>query len=307
MLRYWLLGWVVLSQCANAVSGAASGMVFEEVAQGVFVHHGVHQDIDDGYSGDICNISFVIGREGVAVIDTGGSPEVGRQLLAAIRMHTDKPIKYVINTHIHPDHVFGNVAFVNEKPQFVGHAQLAHAMKQRETHYLALQQRVLGKQAEGSALIPPDVALTQAIELSLGDKTLKLTPYPTAHTHTDVTVEETQTQTLWTGDLLFVERTPSIDGDIQGWYQAIARLSSTKVAHVVPGHGPTQTRLDLPLAEQKYYFDVLMRDVRAAIKSGVSMREAMNTAAQSERKKWVLFDVVNRRNINLLYPMLEWE
>ena len=103
-MRYFLFWFLaIVFNCAFA----DEGFLVEEVAQGIFVHRGLHQDIDEGYSGDICNISFIVGQEGVAVIDTGGSPHIGRALLAAIRQRTDKPIKFVINTHVHPDHVFG--------------------------------------------------------------------------------------------------------------------------------------------------------------------------------------------------------
>src|SRR5258708_5450162 len=83
----------------------------QEIAPGVFVHHGVHEMASAANRGDICNTSFVIGTSSVAVIDTGGCAKVGAGLRAAIAGKTSLPLSHVITTHMHPDHVLGNAAF----------------------------------------------------------------------------------------------------------------------------------------------------------------------------------------------------
>ncbi|MGQ0442099.1 MAG: MBL fold metallo-hydrolase, partial [Methylophilaceae bacterium] len=138
---------LILTGCAGSKTNAANHPFFQVAGEGIYVHHGEHLDIDTGYQGDICNISVVVGSKGVAVIDTGGSLKVGTALREAIKKITPLPILYVINTHVHPDHIFGNAAFINtneKPPQFVGHAKLATAMKIREEAYGKLNAKYLG-------------------------------------------------------------------------------------------------------------------------------------------------------------------
>jgi len=229
-------------------------------------------------------------------------------LHAAIKAITDLPILYVVNTHVHPDHIFGNAAFVAGKATFVGHEKLAEAMQLREEAYQELNARYLGDEgAKGSEIVVPTLAVKDTLELDLGGRVLEVTAHPVAHTNTDVTVVDTQTKTLFTGDLLFVERTPVLEGDIKG---LIATLESLKVgdfAQVVPGHGTETKEWKTAIDNQLRYLNLLLTDIRAAIENDVSLEEAMETAAASEKDNWALFDVANRRNVNILYPALEWE
>jgi len=286
----------------------AEPLSVELAAPGIYVHHGLHKDINVGYGGDICNIGFIVGKKGVAVIDTGGSPKIGKQLREAIRKVTDLPILYVINTHVHPDHVLGNVAFKDDHPTFVGHENLAAAMAQRKEVYLSTESSWVGPaDAIGSEVISPTLAIKNTQTIDLGGRILQLTAYPSAHTDNDLVVFDSTTATLWTGDLLFIERTPSFEGDIKSWLKVIAQLRNIPAVRAIPGHGPVTADWHGALDNESRYLSTLLEDVRTAIKKGRSMEQAIEESTHSEQGKWVLFDLVNRRNISRVFPALEWE
>lgn len=301
------LSILALMGCAHAQTARDDAFAIESLGDGIYVHHGVHLDIDEGYQGDICNASFIVGSKGVVVIDTGGSFKVGNQLREAIRKVTPLPVLYVINTHVHPDHIYGNAAFLADKPQFIGHDKLANAMELRHEAYAKLNARLLGADAKASELVKPTMIVKTTLELDLGDRKLMLTAHPVAHTNTDVSVMESKASTLFAGDLLFIERTPVLEGDIKGLIAEIDKLKSSPAKQVVPGHGPVTKNWVEALNNAQHYLTVLLTDIRASIKKGESMESTMNTAAVSEKGKWALFDIANRRNVNTIYPALEWE
>ncbi|WP_313176806.1 quinoprotein relay system zinc metallohydrolase 2 [Massilia sp.] len=296
-----------------ATQSATSALRVDQVAPGVYVHIGQHKDFEEGYDGDIANIGFVVGSDAVAVIDTGGSYAVGMALKIALRAVTRLPIRYVINTHGHPDHVFGNAAFIEadsaageERPRFIGHATLPRFLALRGDAYERKLKQQLGA-AAASRLVAPGETVQDRLTLDLGGRKLELKAWPNAHTDNDLTVFDTASGTLWTGDLLFIERTPAIDGDLQGWLAAMDALDKVPAGITIPGHGSVTRDRKAALARQRHYLTTLLHDVRASIRQGADMPATMATAAAAERRRWQLFDIVNRRNVNLLYPRLEWE
>lgn len=306
MIKKILLGIAAFSIAHAAL---ATPLVMEGLSNGIYVHHGIHEDMSEGYHADICNLSFIVGSKGIAVIDTGGSLKTGQALREAIRQVSNLPILYVINTHVHPDHIFGNAAFIQDKATFVGHEKLPDAIERRRENYLRINQQWLGDAFAGSEIVNPSMLVKTTANLDLGERTLLLTAYPTAHTNTDLTVFDDKSATLWTGDLLFVERTPSIDGDIKGWLAVINELKTHEAEFVIPGHSSSlkDANWKKQLNDEERYLWTLLNEIRASIKKGEVMEKAMGTAAASERSYWQLFDIVNRRNVNNIYPGLEWE
>lgn len=303
-LTCFALVWFSVGHAAAPIQASFE---LSAIADGVYVHHGQHLDIDEGYQGDICNLSVVIGQTGVAVIDTGGSKHIGMQLLAAIRQLTPLPIRYVINTHVHPDHTYGNTAFVEEHPEFIGHEKLAKQMLMRQAQYEKLNLRLLGTAGSESPTVVPTQGVQSVITLNLGGRTLTLQAHPMAHTQTDLSVIDNQTNTLFAGDLIFAERTPVIESDLKGLITILEHFNQQHFSQIVPGHGRESRDQARIIGDALRYDRALLADVRQSIKSGVSMENTMETAAQSERQHWLLFEIANRRNVNTVYPQLEWE
>lgn len=297
---------VVISTGAVRAEGRLTPLAVTEVAHDVFVHFGAISLMNRENEGAIANVGFVIGGESVAVIDTGGSLREGRRLLAAIRAHTTKPVRYVINTHMHPDHVFGNAAFSGAV--FVGHKNLPRALATHGPYYIANFRRLLGPALmAGVRIIPPTKVVSGTLELDLGGRRLRLRAWPPAHTDNDLTVFDETTGTLFAGDLLFVRHIPVLDGSIVGWLKDLDGLAKLKVRRVVPGHGPLVTRWPQGLADERRYLERLVADVRGMIKRGVPIAVAAKTAGESEKDRWKLFDAYNARNATAAFAELEWE
>jgi quinoprotein relay system zinc metallohydrolase 2 len=300
--RRALGGALALSLLGGAAAAAADEpLPVVEVAPGIFVFHGAHEEATAANLGAIANLGFVVGSAAVAVVDTGGSAAEGRRLLAAVRRQTALPVRYAIDTHFHPDHVLGNAAFAGPDTTIVGHANLPRGLGARADTYLDGLRRDLGDAAAGTEIVPPTLLVRDRLTLDLGGRTLELKAWPPAHTDADLTVLDGATGTLFAGDLVFLQRVPAIDGSLRGWLDVIAGLRRES------GIGPASASWPDALDDEERYLRLLLDETRAALAAGRSLDQAVATVGRSERGRWLLFDDYNDRNVATAYTELEWE
>lgn len=279
----------------------------QQLAAGLYVHQGHQVAMAASEHDDIANIGFILGDECVAVIDSGGSVRIGAQLHRALRRITGKPICYVINTHVHYDHVLGNAAFLREQAKFVGHRNLSAAIDNNREFFLKNFIRELGNIKDPARIKGPDLRVDKSLVLDLGKRKIRLIAHQTAHTDSDLSILDLKTNTLWASDLLFVKRIPVINGSLKGWIAESGKLASSDYSLIIPGHGPVPKSPRAAIAAQIRYLETLRDEILAILGQGGFLEDALEKVGLAERSNWLLFDENHKRNVTRAFAELEWE
>jgi len=246
-----------------------AGLKLQEVGSGVY---GLISSIDlPPASSDlaISNGGIVIGSDGVLVIDPFQNPTLANLMFAAVKTLTDKPIKYVLNTHFHNDHTGGNLAARALGFPIIGRGVIREYMLSRR-----------GANAQDPNPTPPDVIVNSETNLWLGDRQVKIERAEGHSGGTDLVAYVPDAKVLFTGDILFNQRIPFVgDGDIQAWQGTLYRLISTYPdAKVVPGHGEVGDRTTLQ--EQQAYFTNLEKLALSWKARGLTKEQAIAQSSQ---------------------------
>jgi quinoprotein relay system zinc metallohydrolase 2 len=301
----WLAGFITIM--ALWVTPACATIFLREIAPGVYAHQGLDAVAGQHNLNGIANLGLIVGDEAVAVVDPGGSVAQGREFLRAIRSITPKPVRYVILTHVHPDHWFGAAAFEGLGATFVGHRNLSRSLAARGEFYLHSFTRYLGPLIEDVRIVQPTLLVTGDTVLDLGHRRILLKAWPAAHTDNDLTVLDETSSVFFASDLVFLRHTPVVDGSLLGFLKVIDELRQVPARLVVPGHGPVGVAWPAALDAEQAYFARLARDLRQLVAKGATIGEAADTAGQSEKSNWLLFDDYNARNATAGFAEVEWE
>ena len=293
------------SVCASQDNDTAFNLT--EISDGVYVHQGKHVELEHADHDDIANIGFIVGDECIAVIDTGGSVDIGGRLRKAVTEISSLPVCYVINTHIHYDHVLGNAAFRDAQAKFVGHENLADEMAYNRPFFISEFAADLGENPGDDSIIGPDITVSDELELDLGNRVITLNAHSPSHSHSDLSVYDEKTGTLWLSDLLFIDRIPVLDASLRGWLKTMETLKSQPANHVIPGHGTITMSWPEAASAQDRYLDVLLNEVRSEISKGTFMEDVVENVGREEKARWLLHEQNHRRNVTKAFAELEWE
>lgn len=291
------------------VAGGAIANAFDyrlqaqTVAPGVHLFEGVREHFTRSNGGNIVNTGYIETSAGAVVIDTGPSRRYGEQQRKAIEAQTGKRVARVLLTHAHPDHFLGNQAYADVPIAALPSTQ--QAIAQNGDALAANLYRLVGGWMEGTERVAPTQPV-QAGVLVVGDRRLRLIALR-GHTDADLAVYDEQTRTLFAGDLVFFERTPTTpNADIAAWLSALDELAALDVAVLVPGHGPV-VRDRTAIAQTRAYLIWLRDTLRAAAKQGLDLNEAMQAPVPPEFAKLAVFGEEFQRSVVHLYPALELE
>jgi glyoxylase-like metal-dependent hydrolase (beta-lactamase superfamily II) len=251
------------------------------------------------------NAGFVITRAGVVVIDALGSPQQGRLLVQAIRRITQQPIKWLVLTHHHPDHHFGAVVFRRLGAKIIAHPERRTlASEAGEDALMADWVRVVGLDAmRGFEFADtPDLAVTSADTLRIGERPLVIIHPGAAHSAGDLMVWLPHERILFAGDLLIEDGvTMVVDGSSGALLKALAVIDSLDPLTVVPGHGAIPRQPSALAARTRSYITNLRADMRSALEHGVPMGRALATLPPADQTRPVSLNSRRRRNAVRVY------
>lgn len=256
----------------------------------------------------ISNAAFVVTPEGVVLIDALGSPPLAERLREAIARITPLPVKLVLLTHYHADHVYGAQVFADRGARIVAHAAGREYLRSElAARRLADSRITLAPWVdEDTRLLDADTWVAQDTTVEFGGLRFELIPAGPAHTPDDLLIHLPQRGLVFAGDLVFRGRIPYVgQADSRGWIAALERLMHLPVGLLVPGHGPASTTPQQDLALTRDYLQHLRQAMGRAARELEPFEEAYRQADWSRFAGLPLFEVANRLNAYNTYLLME--
>jgi glyoxylase-like metal-dependent hydrolase (beta-lactamase superfamily II) len=302
---------LAFAACTLGGLRAEDGLVLSplQIAPDVYAFIGVQEEISPANRGNVINSGFIVGPDGVIVIDTGVNVTHGRAILAAIREVTDRPVVLIINTHPHPENVLGNNAFLATGAPILARQETIGAMNARcKSCYVNVEQ-ILGKPAmAGTDIVIPNLSVSGNGSYLAGGRRIELYHFGWGHTEGDLSVFDPVSGVLFASDLVHLDRIPHThEAQVKGWIHALDELRKIPAKRIVPGRGPVAD--PRRIGETQDYLNRLANLIGKHYDKGVSVIDLLKdpSADLPRYQGWALYPETHPLNIQHVYTELERE
>ena len=260
--------------------------------------------------GFISNAGFVVTGDGVVVFDSLGTPSLANELVQKIKTITDQPVKKVVVSHFHADHIYGLQVF-----EELGAEIIAPLGAQKYINSEGAKERLEERQFsldpwvnENTHLVLPDTTVEKSTTFTMGDLTFTINFMGKAHSDGDLTMLVEPDKVLFSGDIIFQERIPFVgSADSKKWLETLTRLETGGLTALIPGHGPASKDPKNTISLTRRYLAYLRKVMGTGIEDLEPFDDVYAAADWSEFKDLPAFDAGNRINAYQVYLSMEAE
>lgn len=327
--RHCLAGAVAMMACLMIQQGAAQDAAGYapisiplriEKVEGAPIYYSIGNPGVPGPSneGNTSNAAFVITDEGVVVFDALGTPSHGWALLQEIRRRTDKPVRYVVVSHYHADHIYGLQAFADHTGAIIiAHENALEYNINPETadekagERLDQRREALAPWVDSNTrVVAPNIVFTSRLTFTLGGKRFLLSSAGPAHARSDIIMLVEPERVLFAGDVVQNSRIPflnSDDVDTTTWLRALEQVARLDPSFIIPGHGEGSTKAAEGVAFTRDYILHLRKAMAAGVESWADFETTYAQADWSAYRGVTAFDANNKGNAYRVFLELEGE
>ena len=294
---------------ADKYAPTSVDMEIKKVSEHVYYVEGIPGIATDN-EGFISNAGFVITGDGVVVFDSLGTPSLASKLVSKIRQITDQPIRKVIVSHFHADHIYGLQVFEDMGAE-ISAPEGAQKYLQSDAAKERLEERQFSLDPwvnENTRLVLPDVTISKSKSFTMGDVTFTINYMGKAHSDGDLSMLVEPDKVLFSGDIIFEGRVPFVgSADTKKWLETLTRLETGGLTALIPGHGPASTNPKETISLTRAYLAYLRESMGAAVDEFIPFDEAYAETDWSQFKDLPAFEAGNRINAYQVYLSMEAE
>lgn len=254
------------------------------------------------------NLGFIVGSDGVLVINAGPSTRVARALHEAIKKITPQPVKWVVNLNAQSHYWLGNDYFRQQAVPILAHAAASRLMRETGAGQLQATRTLLREKANGTALAYPTETLGDRRTLRVGKTDMQLLHFGPAHTAGDLMLWLPEQKILFSGDVVFTQRMLGVlpAGNSGSWVRVFDQAMALKPRIIVPGHG-NPTDIKTATKDTRDYLTYLRASAKAILAKNGSLQDAMENTDQSKFSYLLNFDLLAKRNMSQIFTEMEQE